>query len=101
MNVRELIVVILLALGIGIQWISSIGLIAMRTPYDRLHAAGPGGLLMPVFVTAAVLVHGGFSAMGIKAILIMLVAIFTSPVVTHAIGRAARIREAGALKSAK
>jgi multicomponent Na+:H+ antiporter subunit G len=95
MSFINIISAILLFLGILIEWIACIGLLRMRTPYDRLHAAAPVNILPPIFVAAAVLVSAGLSQSGIKATLIALALLFTSPVVTHATARAARNRQVG------
>ena len=95
MSITDIISAILLFLSILIEWIACIGLVRMRTPYDRLHAAAPANILPPIFVAAAVLISAGISQSSIKAILIALVLLFTSPVITHATARAARNRRVG------
>lgn len=98
MSITDIITASLLSSAILVEWIACIGLVRMRTPYDRLHATAPANILPPIFVATAVLVSAGLSASGIKAILIAFVLLFTSPVVTHAIARAARNRQAGKQK---
>ncbi len=101
MTTRDVIVILLLAGAVGVEWLCCLGLLAMRNPYDRLHAIGPAGILPPLLITAAVFVHSGVSQAGIKTLAIALVLIFVGPIVTHALARAVRIRETGELRSEK
>ena len=84
---------ILLAGGVLVEWITCLGLLVMRNPYDRLHAIAPANILPPLLVAAAVVAQDGLSQAGIKAILIALVLILTSPIITHAIARSAHLRQ--------
>ncbi len=93
-----IIVWILLALAFVVEVLCCVGLLAMRNPFDRLHAVAPANILPPLLVTVAMLVQTGFSSATIKALLIAAALIFTSPIVTHAIARAARLRETGELE---
>lgn len=98
---HDLIVVILLAIAVGAAWLCCFGLLVMRNPYDRLHAIAPASILPPLLIAAAVFVHSGISQAGIKTLAIACVLLFVSPIVTHAIARAVRIRETGDLRSEK
>jgi multicomponent Na+:H+ antiporter subunit G len=93
----EPVVGTLLALAVALAWLSVFGLLVMRNPYDRLHAVGPLNILPPILIVAAILVNDGFSAASAKLLLIVLVMIATGSVLTHAIGRAVRVREQGAI----
>ncbi|HWC44256.1 MAG TPA: monovalent cation/H(+) antiporter subunit G [Actinomycetota bacterium] len=95
MSAADLAVAALLALGIAVTWLSCLGVLLMRDPYDRLHYTAPAAALAPVLIAAAVVVEEGLSAAGIKAVLIALVLVGTNPVLGHATARAARIREHG------
>lgn len=90
---KEIIAAGLLIAGIMIQWICCLGLVAMRGPFNRLHAIAPASVLSPLFVAAAVLVDQGLQNGGLKAILIALALLGTTPVTTHVIARAAYIRK--------
>ena len=91
----EVAVAVLLAVGVGAALMSAIGLLASRSPYDRLHFTGPATVISPVAVAAAVLVEEPLSSAGIKAVLVALFMVGTGPVLIHATARAARIRERG------
>jgi multicomponent Na+:H+ antiporter subunit G len=85
----------LLCLGVGIELVSCVGLVAMRNVYDRLHYTGPAATLGPAAIAAAVLIREGFSQAGFKALLVAVLLALFNPVLAHAIARAARIREHG------
>jgi multicomponent Na+:H+ antiporter subunit G len=87
--------ILLLALGVLAVALSCIGVLVMPTVYARLHYVGPAATLGVTFIVAAVLIEEGLSPQGMKALLIGLVLVGTSPVVTHATARAARIRTFG------
>ena len=95
MSARDLAVVALLVLGVGITLLSCVGVLVMRNPYDRLHYTAPAAVLAPVAIAAAVVLEERLSAAGIKAVLVALVLVATNPVLGHATARAARIRQFG------
>ena len=86
---------VLLALGVGIELLSCLGLLVMDTVFDRLHYIGPAAALGPIAIAGAVLLEEGISTAGLKAILIAAVLAGIGPVVTHATARAARVRRFG------
>lgn len=94
MSLRHLIVDILLWAGVALELMSCLGLVVMRSAYDRVHFSGPATLGL-VLVALSVLVDKSFSLIGNKAILIAVMALLGSPLLTHAIGRATRILERG------
>jgi monovalent cation/proton antiporter MnhG/PhaG subunit len=67
----------------------------MRSTYDRLHYASAIGTVGPVAILAAVIVREGLSSGALKALVAVAAVAFAGPVLTHAIARAARIREGG------
>ena len=92
MSFQDVAVYVLLALGVGIQVLSAIGVLVMRDAYERLHyvsAAGVGGALACVAVT----VRDSFSLIGNKALLVAVFLLVTGPVLVHATGQALRVRE--------
>jgi multicomponent Na+:H+ antiporter subunit G len=93
-SARELIEYVLLALGVGIELMAALGVLAMRTTYERLHYVGaaPFGALL---IALAVLVRDSFSLIADKSLLVALLLLVTGPVMTHATARAARVREHG------
>jgi multicomponent Na+:H+ antiporter subunit G len=95
MTPRQLVVVALLVVGVGVTLFSCLGVLVMRDAYDRLHFTTPAATLGPVAIAAAVVLEERLSAAGIKAVLVALVLVATNPVLGHATARAARIREFG------
>jgi multisubunit Na+/H+ antiporter MnhG subunit len=85
----------LLCAGVGIQVLSCIGLLLAADVHDRLHVVGPASMLGAPLVCAAVLVNESFSQGGIKAVAVGAILVACGPVLTHATGRAARLRATG------
>jgi monovalent cation/proton antiporter MnhG/PhaG subunit len=85
---------VLLWIGVGLELFSCLGLLVMRSVYDRLHLSSPAALGV-VFIAAAVVVDKSFSMVGNKAILIAVLAVIGAPLITHALGRMARIVQRG------
>ncbi len=96
---REIVVPVLLVSGVTLELACCLGVVVMRGPYDRLHYAGAASF-GAVLIAAAVLAQEGFSLVGNKALLLAAFLLVSSPVLVHATGRAARIRERGDLRLA-
>jgi monovalent cation/proton antiporter MnhG/PhaG subunit len=94
-SVSHAIVVVLLGIGVGAGLLSALGLLASSDPYDQLHFTAPATVIAPVALAAAVLVEEPLSSAGIKSVLVAITLLITGPVLVHATGRAARIREYG------
>jgi monovalent cation/proton antiporter MnhG/PhaG subunit len=86
--------VILLWIGVGWNLIAAIGVLVMRSAFDRLHLPAVA-TLGAVFVAAAVLVEKSFSLVGDEAALAAVFLLIASPVLTHATARAVRISQHG------
>jgi monovalent cation/proton antiporter MnhG/PhaG subunit len=95
MNAWDWIAGALLVAGVGVQLVCCLGLLLARDVYDRLHVVAPAGMLGGPLVCAAVLVNESFSQGGIKAVIVGAILVVTGPVLTHATGRAARLRQTG------
>jgi monovalent cation/proton antiporter MnhG/PhaG subunit len=91
---RHVIAEILLWTGVAANLIAAVGVLVMRTAYDRLHFPAVA-VLGAVFVAVAVVVEKSFSLVGDQALLIALFLLFASPVLSHATARAVRIAERG------
>jgi multicomponent Na+:H+ antiporter subunit G len=94
-SVGDVAVAALLVLGVGSLLLGAAGLLATPDPYDQLHFTGPGTVIGPIAIAAAVLVEEPLSSAGIKSVLVALVMLTTGPVLIHATARAARVRERG------
>lgn len=94
MSARHVVVLVLLWLGVGLELLACLGTLAMRSVFDRLHFSSPAALGL-ILIALAVLVDKDFSLIGDKSLLIAALVLIGSPLVTHAIGRTARIVERG------
>lgn len=81
---------VLLVLGVAAELICCVGVVAMRTPFDRLHYAAAGATVGPFAIAAAVIVREGLSTQGLQTILAVGILFFLNPVVVHGTARAAR-----------
>jgi multicomponent Na+:H+ antiporter subunit G len=96
--VRDVVVAVLLAVAVLAVLISCLGVLVMRDALDRLHFTAPAATIAPAFVAAAVLVEEPLSGAGFKAVIVAVLLVVTTPVLSHATARAARIREHGRWK---
>jgi multicomponent Na+:H+ antiporter subunit G len=94
-GVKAIAVDVLLGLGVAAILLSTLGVLVMRDALDRLHFTAPASTLAPVCFAGAVLIEEPLSAAGVKAVLIALIIVVTTPVLSHATARAARIRKEG------
>ena len=98
MSVQDVVVGVLLAVGILSVLLSCVGVVVMRTPLDRLHFTAPAGTIAPVLFAVAVLVEEPLSSAGVKAVIVAVLIVISTPSLSHATARAARIREHGRFK---
>jgi multisubunit Na+/H+ antiporter MnhG subunit len=92
--IRDVVVAVLLVAGLALMMLSAIGLVVMRSAFDRLHYTGPaafGGLLVAI----AVLVRESFSLIGDKSLAVGVFLVASGTILVHVTGRAARVRELG------
>lgn len=92
MNLSEIVVGVLLAIGVLSFAFTSLGLLFSRDLYDQIHYLAPGSIVGSIAFVAAVLVHEGLSQSGAKALLIGILLLVSNPVLSHAIARAGRVR---------
>jgi len=86
---------LLLAFAVFVALLSSIGLLAMRDPYQRLHYVTPPASLCALAVTIAIFLGEKQKQAGGKAALVAFLLYFMNSVVTHATARAHFVREKG------
>jgi monovalent cation/proton antiporter MnhG/PhaG subunit len=92
---KEVLVDTLLALTVLFQLVSAVGLLAMPHLFDRLHFLAPASTVAPILLAGAVVTVESLDHRGILAVLIAVFFLAFQPVITHAMARAARIREYG------
>lgn len=95
MNAKLSIEVVLLAGAVGLELVCATALLLVHDPFDRLHFLGPASSIGPALVALAIVMEEALSTNGVKAIVVAALLLITSPVLTHATARAARVRQYG------
>jgi len=85
-----MVVDVLLALGVALELLCCVGVVVMRTTYDRLHYAAAGTTVPAFLVLAAVLVKEHLSSGGLDAIAAVALMFLLNPVLVIATARATR-----------
>ncbi len=80
---------VLLLTGGGFCIIGMIGLVRMPDFYTRMHAASVMDTLGAGLMIAGMMLQAGFTLISAKLLVIFVLLLFTGPVVTHALARAA------------
>ncbi|NKZ03118.1 monovalent cation/H(+) antiporter subunit G [Actinomadura latina] len=92
MSAAELAAQALLWTGVAAQLVSCAGVWWMRDVFDRLHYTAASTAVGPVLIGTSVVVTGGAGGVSgtVEVVTACAVLLLLSPVVTHAVGRAAR-----------
>lgn len=85
----EIIGVVCIAVGLGFNLFGCIGLIRLPDVYNRLQAVTKCVTLGTCSILLGTFILKGFSATGMKAILVAVFLLLTSPVAAHALARGA------------
>jgi multicomponent Na+:H+ antiporter subunit G len=96
--VKEVTVDLLLAVAVVVQVLAGLGVALMRNGYARLHYAAAASTVGPVAIAAAAVFEESLSETGVKAVIVAIVVLVGGPLLTHATGRAAVVRERGGWK---
>ncbi|HEY1524578.1 MAG TPA: monovalent cation/H(+) antiporter subunit G [Solirubrobacteraceae bacterium] len=94
MTAQRIVVYAFLFLGVALVLLSCLGVLVFRDVFDRLHFGSPT-TLGAICITVAVMVKDSISLVGDKTILIAVFLVVAAPMITHAIGRAARVARHG------
>ena len=93
---------LLIWLGVAVELVCCVGLLAMRNAIDRLHFAGAATVIGPALVAAAVCVREGFfTANGFNAVAVALMLGLLGGALSIATARAIRLRARGTLESSE
>jgi multisubunit Na+/H+ antiporter MnhG subunit len=92
---RDIVADVLLGLAVLTVVTASVGVLAMRDPYQKLHFVTPAALVAPVLVALAVLVRTGLDENTGETCLALLFMGIAGPYLSHATVRAIRIRDKG------
>lgn len=81
---------VLLAIAVPLELLCCLGVLVMRTTYDRLHYAAAGSTVPAFLVLAAVIVREHVSSGGMEAIAAVGLLFLLNPVLVVATARVAR-----------
>ena len=95
MIARDAIADVLLALAVLVVASASVGVLAMRDAYQKLHYVTPAALVAPALVAAAVFVEAGLYENTGETLVALLFMVIAGPYLSHATVRAIRVREKG------
>ena len=100
MTARQWALDLLVGVGVGIELLCCIGMLAMRSAADRLHYVAGATTAGPLPILAAIIVREGIgSGQALSALLVAAVLVLAGPALTNATARAFRLRERGSLES--
>jgi multisubunit Na+/H+ antiporter MnhG subunit len=85
---ENLVVDVLLAVAVVVELLCVAGLVAARTTPDRLHFYGAASTVSPVLILAALIVREGLPSNVLSAVVAVVLLLFATPLVVHALGRA-------------
>ena len=92
MTTHDLVIDVLVGAAVVGELLCCVGLVVMRSVYDRLHYAMAATTVPPFLIAAAVLVEEDWTQPGINALVVAAALFFTNPILAHAAARAARSR---------
>jgi multicomponent Na+:H+ antiporter subunit G len=79
---------------VGLNVAAALGVLVMRSAYDRLHFPAVA-CLGALFIAIAIVIEKSFSLVGDESLLVGAFLVVVSPILTHATARAIRIAEHG------
>ncbi len=87
----NVISLLLISLGCVMMFTAALGLLRFSDIYMRLHASGKAGTGGTIAILAGILIRIGLTQISGKIILVMVFILFTGPIISHSIGRAAHV----------
>ncbi len=93
MSFMDILECALLVAGVLAFAVTSLGLLLARALNDQIHYLAPGALLGSGAISIAIVLHEGFSQIGVKTILVLVLLVVSDPILSHATARAGRIRK--------
>lgn len=88
---RDAVVAVLLVAAVAAVWLSALGMLVVRDPYDRLHFTTPPAFA-GVLIAAAVAVRLGPAIATEQAIVLAVLLVVSSPVSVQVLARATYAR---------
>ncbi len=93
------IVDVLLAVAVTIELLCVLGVVVMRTTYDRLHYISAATSVAPFLILAALIVREGICSQTMDAIAAVGILFVAGPMLVHATARAARRIDYGSVQA--
>lgn len=81
---------ILIGAGSFFYLVGSVGLLRMPDVFTRMHATSVSDTFGALLLLAGMILQAGFSLVTLKLVIIVAAILYTGPVATHALARAAR-----------
>jgi multicomponent Na+:H+ antiporter subunit G len=91
-SAHALVIDVLVGVAVAGELLCCLGLLLMRDVFDRLHYSMAATTVPPFLLAAAVIVEHGWTQPGINALVVAAALFLLSPVLAHAMARAARAR---------
>ncbi|HTZ25630.1 MAG TPA: monovalent cation/H(+) antiporter subunit G [Streptosporangiaceae bacterium] len=95
MTGRDIVADVALGIAVAIVLASSVGVLVMRDPGQKVHYVTPAALVAPLFVGLAILAQSGLTDNTAEMCLALIFLGVAGPFLSHATMRAIRIRETG------
>jgi monovalent cation/proton antiporter MnhG/PhaG subunit len=93
--ISDVVAAVSIGLGIALILICCAGVLLMDDVFDKLHYLTPASVASPFLIALGILVHESFAVQSLKAMLVAFLFVLTSPILSHATARAARVRQFG------
>lgn len=88
----EIASLVLMSLGCVVMFSAAVAIIRFPDVYMRLHASAKASTGGTLTLLAGVLLRTGFSGISTKIIVVIVLILFTGPILSHAIARVAYIK---------
>lgn len=92
---KEAVADVFLAGAVFLVLASSLGVLLMRTPVDKVHFVTPVTVVAPILLAMALIIRMGWDENSAMTWLALFFMVATGPFLSHATVRAMRVRDAG------
>jgi multicomponent Na+:H+ antiporter subunit G len=86
---NEIIAIVFFGIGVAFNFFGCLGLMRLPDVYNRLQASTKCVTFGTIFILIGVVIHMGFTTLGVKALLCLVFILLTSPTAAHAISKGA------------
>jgi len=83
---------VVLGAGLALLFLGGAGLVRLHDPYERLQGAGVGDIGGATLVIVGLVLARGWGATGGVVLVLLFFLLFTGPIATHAVAKAAFVR---------